>query len=187
MSLRPHSQRSSVFLTRLSLTGSKTNERCIQLWKNTSGGRPRSSWRRPREEERLVPGRRTMKKLGLLVIFPMMILACGGDGGPTSPTPQTTTTTAPVQPTLTSHEAKISRSSGGYHYISWKFTIDSPKYYSYAYVEAKWYDADGFQIDWTNWVGALQQGIHTYTDETMIKKDVWARVKSRTVELKSWY
>ena len=45
---------------------------------------------------------------------------------------------------------------------------------------------DGFQIKWTNWSGALQAGVHTYTDETMVAKDVWARVVRREVALTSW-
>ena len=115
----------------------------------------------------------------------LTLFACSGD--PTGPTPvPTTTTSVPVAPQLISHDAKISRSVSTYHYISWRFDIDSPRAYGYAYVEAKWFDADGFQIKWTNWSGALQAGLHTYTDETMVAKDVWARVVRREVALLSW-
>lgn len=115
------------------------------------------------------------------------LIGCGGDSSTSPTTPQTTTTTISVIPVLTSHDARIVRSSGNYHYISWKFTINSPIYYSSGYVVARWFDADNFQVEWTNWLGPLNEGIHTYTDETMIKKEIWAQVVRREVTLESWY
>lgn len=126
-----------------------------------------------------------MKKT-LLAITIIALASCGDIGTSPSPSPVPQPTSTSTDPTLISHDAKISRSVAGYHYISWKFTVDSPRPYGYAYVEAKWFDADGFQIEWTNWSGSLAQGVHTYTDETMIKKEVWGRVVSRIVTLVTW-
>ena len=125
----------------------------------------------------------------LASIFVIVLLAsCGGDS-PSSPSPVTAPPIAPapsMDPELTSSDVKITRTVYGYHYISWKFTIDSPKAYDYAYVVIRWYDEDGFQVEWSNWAGNLKKGIHEYTDETMVRRDIWSTVTRRRVTLESW-
>jgi len=131
-----------------------------------------------------------IKSFILILSLISLILSCGGNGGDSStspsPTPTTTTTTVQVEPKLTSSAVQINRSSGNYHYIGWQFTIDSPRAYGYAYVEIRWYDANGFQIEWSNWAEALKQGIHTYSDETMVLKEIWGRIIRREVVLLTW-
>ncbi len=128
-----------------------------------------------------------MKRIGLALLLIASASCDKGNVVTPSPVPTTTTTSVELTPVLMSHDARITRSSGAYHYISWKFTVDSPNYYSYAYVVARWFDAQGFQVEWTNWGGPLQQGIHEYTGETIIQKSIWAQVVRRTVTLESWY
>ena len=119
------------------------------------------------------------------VVATMLLMSC--DGGSTSSTPVTTTTTSiqPI-PKLISSAVQINRSTRNYHYIGWKFTIESPRAYGYAYVEIRWYDANDFQVEWSNWAESLRQGTHTYSDETMVRKDIWTRVVRREVVLLSW-
>ena len=121
-----------------------------------------------------------MKKLSILFLLPVVVVAvisCGGDSA-TSPTS--------LDPKLTGNADKIIRSSANYYVISWQFTINSPKPYSYAYVEIKWFDKDDFQVDWSNWSGALKKGVHTYTDETYVDKADWRKIVRRKAELITW-
>lgn len=133
-----------------------------------------------------------MKQMfGLLTILVAVALtACNGDS-PSSPTPVSPAPppapTLSMDPELTSSDVKITKTTSNYHYISWKFTIDSPKAYDYAYVVIRWYDKDGFQVEWSNWADNLRKGVHTYTDETMCSRDIWATVVRRKVTLESWW
>lgn len=132
----------------------------------------------------------TKSLLHLPLIVVVALVACGDDSSPTSSTPVPTPPPAqPVSmdPELTSSAVKIVRSSGNYHYISWKFTVDSPKKWDYGYVMIRWFDDDGFQVEWSNWLDTLRKGVHTYTDETMCRKDIWATVVRRTVRLERWW
>ena len=125
------------------------------------------------------------KRIAVINIF-TLALGCGGSPTSSTPTPSTTTTTTPVAPRLISHDAVVTNSSRDFRFVSWKFEIDSPLDYGYAFVEAKWFDANGFQVERAIWTGALKAGTHTYTDQTLIAKDIWSRVVRREVVLVSW-
>lgn len=129
-----------------------------------------------------------MKYCHILCLAILFLPACDSGSTTTSSSPVTTTTTTSVQPDpkIISSDVQINRSTANYHYIGWKFTIESPRAYDYGYVEIRWYDANNFQIEWSNWSGRILQGTHTYSDETMVRKDIWARVVRRDVVLLSW-
>ena len=120
--------------------------------------------------------------LVLLMAAGIMGAACGDDSTTTGPTPLPTY----PPPELLSSDVQINSVGFMYHYIGWKFTVKSPKTYSLSVVEIRWYDVNGLQIAMGTWIGQLTRGTYTYSEETMVLKDVWARVVRREVEITSW-
>ena len=120
--------------------------------------------------------------LVLLMASGIMGAACGDDSSATGPSPLPTF----PPPVLISSDVQINSSGFMYHYIGWKFTINSPKTYTLSIVEIRWYDKNDFQIDYDMWIGQLTRGSYTYSATAMVLKDVWAKVVRREVEIKSW-